>query len=793
MKIRQIEQRTVSVSLLALTAFVLMFSGRAIGQTTTGSIYGTVFDQQGNIIPTAAVTVTNTQTGEVHTARSNASGNYVFPALAPGDYSVLVQFRGFRSETQSGIHLDANQDARVTFLMQPGSESQTVTVTATTTLVDTRESQVAQTVDQRRIEDLPLNGRNTYDLVQLVPGITGYTAPAPNGNQNGVTFSVNGNRKNQNTFYLDGAFDAEVYNDTGNLIPNPDALQEFRLLTSNFDAEYGRAPGGVVNIITRSGTNAYHGLLYEYLRNNVLNAKSYFNTGVTALKQNQFGANFGGPIARNRAFFFLSYQGLRIVTPDIIASASLVTPTAAQAQGNFSANLPTSSGAITSCSQSLSAADKAARHFIVCNPTTGKPFGGNIISSPLDPVAQNLLKFVPLENAATGLPPEQSASANTTGDQGMARIDYQLNDSHKLSALFFASHGVASNPSQSSNQIVSYSGVTAYSNQTNIVLSDSWILSPNALNNLRLFYTLNHYDGGNTYSGHLWKDLGSQVAQGSLVNPATQPKIIINGYWTMGMGSGSVDNIYQQAIGVEDTFNLTRGNHTMKLGGSFIWNPYAETGAFLGSAQATFTGSSTGNALADFLLGQANSFRQNSGTYHRLHSPAPALFAQDDWRVSHRLTLNLGLRWEVFAPFVGQNNFGTFVPNVQSKRFPTAPLGLLSAGDPGVPDGIMHTQWKEFAPRVGLCLRRLRQRRHRTPGRLRHFLRGAQRDSNYEHGAATICPRHYNFRDSKPGHSICPKSEPLPVCIESSEPGFSLGYYPRRFASRRRLALPVRI
>jgi hypothetical protein len=194
------------------------------------------------------------------------------------------------------------------------------------------------TVDQQRIRDLPTNGRNAYDLVQLVPGVTNYTTPIVTGNENGTTFSVNGNRPNQNSYYLDGAVDTNVFGSGGNLLPNPDALQEFRVLTSNFDAEYGRSPGGVVNAITLSGTNRFHGLAYDYLRNNVLNARNYFNTSVTPLKQNQFGGDFGGPIVKNKAFFFLSYQGLRVVTPLFISAGALATPTPAEAMGDFSSD-----------------------------------------------------------------------------------------------------------------------------------------------------------------------------------------------------------------------------------------------------------------------------------------------------------------------------------------------------------------------------------------------------------------------------------------------------------------------
>lgn len=391
-------------------------------QTTTGSIYGTVTDTSGAVIPNATVIVTNVQTGETHSAQSDGSGNYVFPALNPGNYTVSAKTGGFQTELLNDIVLSANQNVQASFKLQPGSASQTVTVAAATTLVDTRESQLGETVDQKRITDLPLNGRNAYDLVQIVPGVTNYSADNATGSRTGAQLSVDGLPTNTTAYYLDGAFDTAYYHVGGNIIPNPDALQEFRLLTSNFDAEFGRSPGGVVNLITRSGTNQYHGLLYDYLRNNVLNAKNYFNNEVTPLKQNQFGANFGGPIQRDKAFFFLSYQGLRIRTPAIVSS-TLTTLTPAEATGNFSA-LPKSQWPEQPNGQPYS-----------CNGVSGE-----ICPNLLDPVAQNLLKFVPLENPLTGRPPEQMAPANTNVDQGMARTDY-LTGKHQLSATFFTSRG----------------------------------------------------------------------------------------------------------------------------------------------------------------------------------------------------------------------------------------------------------------------------------------------------------------------------------------------------------------
>ena len=671
--------------LLAVAGCTVVASPPITAQSTTGSIFGTVSDQTGSVIPNAKVTATNTQTGISIAVQSNGSGNYTFPALGPGDYTVTTTAAGFSAETQKNVHLDANANVNTAFALQAGAADQTITVSAETTLVDTRESQLGETIDQKRIQDLPLNGRDPYALVQLVPGVTAYGAQAPTGDQFGTTFSVNGSRTVDNTEYLDGAFDSSVYTGGGNLLPNPDALQEFRILTSNFDAEYGRFPGAVLNAIVRSGTNAIHGQVHEYNRNSALTAKSYFNSSVTPLNQNQFGAGVGGPILRNKAFFFLSYEGLRIATPDILAGAAVPTLTAAEAGGNFSA-LPT-----------------AQQPMLNGAPYSCNGVQGVICPNLLDPVAQNLLKYVPLEDPTTGVAPQQSASANTTDNQGVGRIDYQLNQNQQLSGTFFQSRGTNINPTRGNpNQILDYSAAANYDDVTNIAINHVWTISSNKLNTLRPFYTLNHFDETNALNSNVtWSSLGSQTAVAA--TPLTPPQIVIDGYWSMGMGASGPDNIHQQVFGLEDTFNWTLGNHTVKLGGAYLYNTLHEFGEYLGTGEATFNGSITGNALADFLLGHASSFRQNNGASHALHLTDPSLFAQDDWRITHKLTLDLGVRWEIFGPFVGQNNLGTFEPGVQSTRFPDAPLGLLTSGDPGVPDGILHTGYKDFAPRVGFA------------------------------------------------------------------------------------------
>jgi hypothetical protein len=374
-----------------------------------------------------------------------------------------------------------------------------------------------------------------------VPGVTDYGAQNAGGNQFGTTFSVNGTRTNQDSFYLDGAFDSSLFITGGNLLPNPDALLEFRLLTNNFDAEFGRFPGGVVNVVTRSGGNAFHGSLYDYLRNNVLNSKNYFQTTITPLKQNQFGGTFGGPILHDKAFFFGSYEGLRILTPTIIAPTSISTPTPAEAGGDFSALSP------------------ANQPNVSCNGVHGV-----ICPNQLDPVAQALLKQVPLANSTTGLTPQQSAAGNTTANQYLIRLDYAWTKSHQLSGTFFQSLSDSENANQGGNQILAYSGGQSTDNQTNVAISDVWTISPNKLNTFRPFYTLNHYNLTNLYNGNVgWLPYGSPTGLGAL--PATQPQIAINGYFTMGMGSGGPDDLRQQSFGAEDTFNWDLGNHLHRI------------------------------------------------------------------------------------------------------------------------------------------------------------------------------------------------------------------------------------
>lgn len=452
--------------LSSLMVAVLFCAMQASAQTTTGSVYGSAADSSGAVIPNAAIVLNNVETNAVLATKTSDSGAYVFPVVDPGTYKVTATMPGFSSETLKDLRLSANQNINASFILKAGSVDTIVEVEAGTTLVDTRESQLGQTIDQKQIQDLPLVGRSAYALVQLVPGITKYAASAQIGDSNGTEFSTNGIRPNFNSFYLDGAFDTSFYRGGGNVIPNPDALQEFRILTTNFDAEFGRYPGAVVNAITRSGTNTFHGTAYDYLRNNIFNAKNYFSTtGVSKLIYNVFGGGLGGPIVNDKIFFFGSYQGLRINETTQIFPSSITLPTAAERNGDFRQSTKKPNGPF------------CGTQYVIC-PTA------------FDKVSVKILdQYVPLGINGTSVAPQQSAPSPTRADQGTGRLDYQLSQAHKLQLTYFNSLGSGYNRTAGSNSLLDYSGITTYSNQSNYAIGDTWIASPRAVNSLIAFYS----------------------------------------------------------------------------------------------------------------------------------------------------------------------------------------------------------------------------------------------------------------------------------------------------------------
>ena len=687
------------LKLLARSAFVALLATAAHAQSTVGTIYGSVADPGGAKVTGAAVVITDVKTKVKQSNKTNGQGNYQFVAVNPSDYSVTVTAPGFKTETQTGVTVNANTNVNVSFTLTLGEADEKVEVSAGTTMVDTREAQIGETIDQARIEELPTINRDPYQLLQTVTGVSSFTPDILIGSRQGANFSVNGFPSATSSFYLDGAQNNILRAGGGNKPPDIDALQEFRILTSNFDAEFGRSPGAVVNLITKSGTDAYHGDLYEFLQNNLFNAKPYFSFStpgfINNLKQHQFGGTVGGPIRKlHQTFFFVDYAHVQLHTDDYIYPSQWQLPTPAEASGDFTNDPLVTTGP-------KAATQIAAVEAKSCN-------GATLVICPtkIDPVAANVIKFVPTANPLTGASVTEQAPADNLVNQGLIRIDYNAIPHHSLEGTLFDSRGSALDPTAGGNQVFAYASAYLNNNTVNGIIADNWILSNNAVNSIRGFYSGNRSVISNVYPNHLLADVGASIPEAGPAYLSAPPLFQLGSdIIQIGPSNYGPSDVNQQAFGLVDVATLTYGKHSIKLGGSYIWDKYAELGT--GYSGGYFNINTDilggGDRYVDFLLGYSDTYRQSTATNIHRHNYDPALFVQDNWHILQRLSLNLGLRWEVFSPFYGDGISGTFRAGVQSTKFPTAPVGILYEGDRGVAPGIANAPYTDFAPRLGFA------------------------------------------------------------------------------------------
>lgn len=710
--------------LRAVGMIALLCSGAmaACAQLSTATALGTVTDTSGAAIPNAKVVFTQTQTAFVRTTTTDSQGEYRAEFLPIGPYTVKVDAQGFQSYLQSGITLNVAQQATLNFTLQPGVQSTVVQVTAQVPLVDTADSTLGATVENREIENLPLVGRDVYQLLNLTPGVQNVS----NENSIGLPMEhviLNGSTDNmvgQVTYYLDGGINMTGVRDTGNVIPNPDAIDQFNVQTNNFSAEYGRTGAGVVSVVTMSGTNQVHGSVFEFHQETNFNADSYLQTTRTPEHINRFGATLGGPVLKNRLFFFGSYGGLRQVSPQ---DFNTVVPDALQRAGNFSENLPTTTPAtgLGACATKLSAADKAdtdyGGKFFVCDPVTHQPVPGNRLDLDAnykpDPVAAAVLsKNVPMPSANRPTPDNRFVGneglPNNT-DEYLIKGDFQMLPNHRETLEYFQSIG---------SQIELPSGSSlpgwAQSNyayrQQNGNASDVWTVSSHSVNQAWLSFS-------RMIAGRISNPAESLAAFGSDLNvqgTPSLPQISVSSFFTLAnaiSGPLAGDNVY----GVRDVFSTTKGRHTINAGAEgYLEHDRLETllnnyGVFsftsatvpsTASGQATYT--RTGNAISDFLIGHPNTMSQDSPDDANENYWDYGFFVQDDWHARPNVTLNLGLRYDVQTPPTDtQRRIAVFEPGVQSTVSPNAMLGQLFPGDPGVPAGGVDTNYNHFSPRVG--------------------------------------------------------------------------------------------
>jgi len=626
------------------------------------------------------VSVRNLGTGLTRGAPTSELGEYRVDFLPPGTYEIGVQATGFRAFRQTGVVLAVGQSARVDAHLEIGETTNTITVEGGAPLVNTTDATVGTTVDTQQITTLPIVNRSVYSLLGLTPGVQntqnaitlGFPAQRTfiNGGSDATMGSVN--------YYLDGGSNVSSLRNTGNTAPNPDAVQEFRVETNNYSAEYGRFGNGVINVITRSGTNQLHGSLFEFLRNTDLNANTYNALSKPPLHRNQFGGSIGGPIVHNKTFFFGTYSGLRQQTTTFLSSA--VVPTAAERQGDFSA---------------LSK--------VIVDPVSGLPFADNKIpASRMDPTALNVMnKSLPLANLPDSTFQGQVPSPYNT-DEFLIKIDHLVTDSQRLSGSYYTTAGT---------NTVLPGGNLPWSTQTfdwrqqNANVQYTWTARPNLVNQTWLSYT--RYFGGRTNLPAIsLHDFGSDF---NIQGPPNLPQIAVTGYFTFGQAiSGPVagDNVYS----IRDVISYTHGRHSVRFGGELSLSKDIQQTLLNNYGVFSFTGAKTGprtnqgDAFADFLLGLPVTMNQDAPETALYNFWQTGLFVQDDIKVLPRLTVNLGLRYDLQTPPTEpQDREQTFVPGRQSKVLPTAPPGLLIVGDEGVARGVVTTRKNHVSPRVGLA------------------------------------------------------------------------------------------
>ena len=672
----------------AAVILTVFFAPARASAQASGQINGTVTDATGGVLPGVTVEATNTATGVTRSAISGADGLYTLPLLQPGNYNVKASLQGFRSQQRDGVRVTVTETARLTFQLEIGGLTETTVIVAEVSLVETSNATHGIVIDEKKVVDLPLNGRNFTQLGTLIPGVvappgglggqSGDATPGGFGNATGG-FNVNGMRNQSNNFLMDGATNNDTFNTGFVLRPPPDAIQEFKILTHAFGAEYGRNAGSVVNVVTKSGSNTASGAAWEFNRNDALNSRNYFAPQTQAkpeLKQNQFGAAFGGPLMRNRLFGFGYYEGYR---NDSGTTTNVVVLSEAQRRGDFGSTA-------------------------IRDPLTGQPFTGNIIpSNRISPAATQLLNdFVPLPNSP-GNRYIVSPTISDSRDQFGVRFDYQLGSRQSVLGRY-----MRSNTDRLTPKIIAPIDQRALATLQDGLVSHNFVISSRIINQAR--FSVNRISANPAVtSGLSPRSYGINFAN---TNPiaAGLPSIAVSGFF--GGGNAALGDAQQPFVDrvnhvwqLADDMTWITGRHSMKFGVDI--RREAMRIAFINrpNGDLTFSGGLSGNAAADFLLGfpaQARATTQQA--IQEGYGWLFAGYAQDEFRITSRLTLNLGVRYELPTPFIDVNDAITgFRTGIQSQKYPAAPRGLVYPGDPDVPRGVVPTDKNNVAPRLAVA------------------------------------------------------------------------------------------
>jgi hypothetical protein len=724
---------------LACVALVLCFAivtRAGVG----GSISGSVTDSSGAAIPQATVVATNIGTGVQQTLVTDDRGGYSFLSLPVGRYDIEVTRAGFKPYRRTDVVIDANSALVVDAALEIGEKTDTVTISEAPAMVETVSSQMGEVVTGAQMTTVPLNGRSFTDLLSLQPGVVpgtsitsstvqdvGASALSPSGDLNPGTISINGQREFANAFLVNGSDVEEDVNMGAAIVPNLDSIAEFRILTNNFDAEYGEFSGGQINVVTKSGSNELHGDAFEFARNTDLDARNFFSPTRGAFDQNQFGGTLGGPIRKTKIFFFADYQGTRstqgvdtgqIPVPSLQdqmgnladLAGSFVTT---DAEGNSIPTTVSGTGWAGILSDRLGYTVSAGEPYYTpgCTNLTCVFPGAVIPKSAWSAPATNLLKYIPTPNNANGTFSTSAFNQTLRDDKGAYRLDANTRWG-LLSAYYFLDDWSQNNPYPIAQGGANVPGFNAlYTGRSQLLtLGDVATLGATAVNEFRFSYLRDDNDLGKPVGG-VGVSLASQgfdVGPGTLGIVPLSPKT--EGVESVGFNSftiGTNTNEMRQAGNTFqwlDNFSKAIGTHTIKVGGEFHYDQINVDAIAQFNGSFLFFGTETGSDFADFLLGIPSQYNQSQLQPFYGRNKFAGLYAQDSWRVTHNLTLNYGLRWDRIEPWYEKfNQIATFVPNAQSVVFPGAPAGILYPTDPGVPRTLAPPGNRDFAPRIGLA------------------------------------------------------------------------------------------
>ena len=721
-----------------------------------GSISGTVKDQTGAVIVAAAVTATNAKTGVRNVVATDNHGSYSFLVLPVGRYDLEIVRTGFKPYRRIGITLDASSSLVIDVTLQPGERTDSVTVTDNAVHAETVSSQMGEVISSKQMTTVPLDGRSYTDLLALQPGVVpetsvtsstvqdvGASALSPSGDLNPGTISINGQREFANAFMVNGSDVEEDVNMGAAIVPDLDSIAEFRILTNNFDAEYGEFSGGQISVITKSGSNDFHGDVFEFLRNTNLDARNYFSPARGAFDQNQFGGTFGGPVRKNKIFFFADYQGTRLTQG--VDTAQAPVPSFQERTGNLSSlagafTTTGSSGMTVPTTVSGSYWASLLSNQLGYSVTDGEPyyfFQGEhepktnpsvtyssscmntsqcvlptltIPQSDWSGPATHLLQYIPAPNNPNGTFSTSAFNQTLRDNKGSYRLDANTRWG-MLTGYYFLDDFSQDNPYPVAQGGASVPGFNARNTGRSqlLGLSDLKTLGQTAVNEFHFSYLRDSTVLGKPEGG-----LGVSLISQGFVTATGTPSIVALSPQTEGVENivfnnfsigtntnelNQVNNTYQWL----DNFSKVLGNHTLKTGAEFHIDQVNTNAIAQFNGSFLFSGSETGVDFVDFLLGIPSQYNQSQLNPFYGRNKYTGVYAQDSWRVSHELTLNYGLRWDRIEPWYEKyNQISTFEPGRQSVVFPGAPAGILYPTDPGV-RRTLAPPGNEFSPRIGLA------------------------------------------------------------------------------------------